>query len=304
MALVVKDVIIPSALAGQRNGRLDADLLVTVPGLYGLSSTHRLLAVAARSGAALIGTAFSEAGLRLGAAGPADGYRDYDQQVSTFTSHYSRTLLPGAPGDWKTWNGERWYRRPNKSIAAVPGQSNHGLGIARDYAQQLDADSAPESLTQEAVDWLNANCVRFGWSFELQPEPWHLRHFTGDILTPAVLQWEASNDVTPEEIRAAVKQAAYELANSVTNPVTPTDRNYRNDLWAAQQSGDGFPTDAGATPGGSSGALKVHLDAIVADLAQIKAALAAGGGGSGGVSAAEVEAIITERLNATKLQVD
>jgi len=80
-------------------------------------------------------------------------------------------------------------------------------------------------------------------------------------------------DVTPDEVKAAVKAAMWELANSANNPATATDRAYRNDLWATQLAADGFPNDAGATPVG--GALKARLDAIDATLAEVKTILAA-----------------------------
>ncbi len=83
---------------------------------------------------------------------------------------------------------------------------------------------------------------------------------------------------------ADVKQAMYELAQAVTNPTTPTDRNYRNDLYAAQQAGDGYSTDAGATPGGSSGALREQLNKIEATQALILARLDAISGGGGSVT--------------------
>jgi hypothetical protein len=69
-------------------------------------------------------------------------------------------------------------------------------------------------------------------------------------------------DMTPDELKAAVKAAMWELANSANNPANATDRAYRNDLWAIQLNADGFTTDAGATPVG--GALKARLDAIEA----------------------------------------
>jgi hypothetical protein len=83
--------------------------------------------------------------------------------------------------------------------AAVPGTSNHGWAIAKDFASETDGDAQPEAITAGAVKWLNENAPRFGWSFELQSEPWHLRHVTGDDVTPAVLAYEQGDDMTPAQ---------------------------------------------------------------------------------------------------------
>ena len=196
ITLPVTDVVMPSALAGQQNGRLSPALLVSIPDPTG-GATIRLLAVAARSRAALVQAA-ALAGFKLKSTSSADGYRDIAQQEAAFTSHYSKTVPPGLAGTGRTWNGVRWYRLPDKSIVAVPGTSNHGWGIANDYAEERDGDPGPESLSDAAVEWLVANAHLYGWSAELQPEPWHWRHVTGDTLTPAVLAYEASLSDTGE----------------------------------------------------------------------------------------------------------
>jgi LAS superfamily LD-carboxypeptidase LdcB len=110
----------------------------------------------------------------------ADTYRTYQEQVALFTSRYTMTPLPGRPS--KVWEGRRWWQKPNTAIAAVPGTSNHGLGIAVDIA---DASG-------DRLDWLEANALTYGfsWEFTSGAEPWHIRYYRGDDIPPAVADWK------------------------------------------------------------------------------------------------------------------
>ena len=63
-------------------------------------------------------------------------------------------------------------RKPN--LAAIPGTSNHGLGLA------VDLCGGVESFGTPAYRWMKANAPRFGWVHPSwaepggsRPEPWH-----------------------------------------------------------------------------------------------------------------------------------
>ncbi|MEV7007189.1 D-alanyl-D-alanine carboxypeptidase family protein [Streptosporangium sp. NPDC051022] len=63
-----------------------------------------------------------------------------------------------------------YYRRPG--FAAVPGRSNHGLGLA------VDLCGGVERFRSEEFNWLEANSKRFGWmhpkwAYVSPFEPWH-----------------------------------------------------------------------------------------------------------------------------------
>lgn len=63
-----------------------------------------------------------------------------------------------------------FYRRPG--FAAVPGRSNHGLGLAVDLCGGVDRFRSPQ------FNWLEANGKRFGWihpewAYSSPFEPWH-----------------------------------------------------------------------------------------------------------------------------------
>lgn len=146
-----------SATAGFANGFLPAEALCPLPGFPG----QRLRADAA--------TAFTA----MAQTYPlciTDSYRDYAAQVDLFA------------------------RKP--SLAAVPGTSNHGLGIAVDFGCGADRFGSPPYL------WLKANAARFGWVHPSwaepgsgRPEPWHWEFRgvpAGGVVPPTTLDAPSS----------------------------------------------------------------------------------------------------------------
>ena len=106
---------------------------------------HALRADAAAAFDRLAAAALAERGAPLCVN---DSYRSYAQQVSVFA------------------------RMPH--LAAVPGTSRHGLGVA------LDLGCGVERFGSEAHRWMKANGPRFGWVHPpwagvggSLPEPWH-----------------------------------------------------------------------------------------------------------------------------------
>lgn len=106
----------------------------------------------------------AQAWLSLQAAAAADGihfhvtdsYRTYTQQVA----------LAAAKGLYS-----------EGGLAAQPGTSNHGLGLAVDVG-----DSAAKSLTAPELAWLQRNAGRFGFS-TIAREPWHWEYHGGSVQT-------------------------------------------------------------------------------------------------------------------------
>ncbi|MFG1700978.1 D-alanyl-D-alanine carboxypeptidase family protein [Nonomuraea sp. NPDC049309] len=63
-----------------------------------------------------------------------------------------------------------YYRRPG--FAAVPGRSNHGLGLAVDLCGGVERSGSPEFV------WMEKNAKRYGWfhpswAYSSPFEPWH-----------------------------------------------------------------------------------------------------------------------------------
>ena len=109
-------------------------------------------------------------GITLGNVG---AYRTYDQQMALFRDRYRST--PTGSNVTRTFQGRTWWLLPGKAPSASPGTSNHGWGLA------IDIRSVGED---GRLDWLLANAHRFGWSWELDVEPWHIRYVLGDAPGP------------------------------------------------------------------------------------------------------------------------
>lgn len=197
--LPIQPVVLPSALKGIPNGKLPPEMLdqIGVPGAL-------MEKTAARAFRAML------AEMRKGGFNPRQvgHYRTYQQQLDLFLSRYreaSANEFASFPSQHrKQWDdaikqGYRtvyWVKKQNSNgswpaTAAVPGKSNHGIGLALDLAEEYDSDSAPDSIRSQWVNWLVANAGRYGISAELQSEPWHWRYVAGDKIPQAVKDFES-----------------------------------------------------------------------------------------------------------------
>ncbi len=122
-------------------------------------------------------------GIDLAPTSWADTYRSLEMQEYGFFQRYTdkpnKRLLKQKP---KIYKGKAWYLRKGNAPLAVPGTSNHNLGIAIDIA----------NASGKRLDWLLKNALDFGFSWELQSEPWHLRYTAGDNTPERVKLWKES----------------------------------------------------------------------------------------------------------------
>jgi len=125
-------VTVPEELKAYGNGRIPASALETIG-----HGSHRLAAKAAQSFKAMEAAAAAD-GVKIDVT---DSYRDYDTQVDLVR----RKGLYSQGG-----------------LAAKPGTSNHGWGLA------VDLD-----LNDEQQAWMRANGARFGFVEDTPREPWH-----------------------------------------------------------------------------------------------------------------------------------
>jgi hypothetical protein len=180
-------------LLGETNGELDPGILESTPGQAG-GPTVTLVRPAARAWRALCAAAL-KAGHTLKASGAASSYRTYAEQERLFRQRFTTSPVSGTV---RLWNGVRWYLRPGVALAAVPGTSNHGWGSAVDTGEERDGDSGTESIDAGTLAWLVDNEGRFGFSHEVQSEPWHIRYNAGDRIPNAVLLYEQSLTEKPK----------------------------------------------------------------------------------------------------------
>jgi LAS superfamily LD-carboxypeptidase LdcB len=138
----------PPSLLGEANGFLPASTLCPLSTGRG----HRLRTDAARAFERLQATYASSLGRPMCVT---DSYRSYAAQVDVFA------------------------RKP--SLAAVPGTSQHGWGLA------LDLCGGVQLFGSQAHEWMRANAPAFGWHHPQwarqggrKPEPWHWEYDGGD----------------------------------------------------------------------------------------------------------------------------
>jgi hypothetical protein len=178
--LPVKPVSLPSSLKGVQNGRLPETALEPC----GVNS-YKMHPNAARAMRALVAAA-KAAGFDVKATGT---YRSLESQERLFRERYVAAEIKGRPT--KKWNGVTYWQRPNTAMAATPGTSNHGLGLAIDFAEERDGKPGVESVSAAFVAWLIEHADEYGYSAEAQSEPWHWRYVAGDSIPAKVIEHEA-----------------------------------------------------------------------------------------------------------------
>jgi len=192
MVLPVKPVVYPAFLNNALNGKIDINRLSKIHSRGWLEPQTARAFKALQAAAAAVGILLT---FTFGGT-----YRTFEEQVTLFLQRYEPVSLaiymitPAARR--KTWNGQTYRLRKAANgnyfaMAAVPGTSNHGLAIAIDLASGTDPSNAV-ALAEAAHLWLLANVDRFGFSYEVQSERWHVRRVTGDNIEPAILAYEAS----------------------------------------------------------------------------------------------------------------
>jgi LAS superfamily LD-carboxypeptidase LdcB len=129
---------VASTATASENGRL-ADHELELIGIDG----HRLAPAAAAAFRRMRADA-ARAGIEIGVTG---AYRDYDAQVD----------LANRKGLYS-----------NGGLAARPGTSQHGWGLAVD----IDVNAAGQA-------WLRANAARYGFFEDVPREPWHWEFLRG-----------------------------------------------------------------------------------------------------------------------------
>ena len=209
------------------NGQMGSGVLVSVGG------GQALRADAAAAWLAVVAEVRARFGITLRLT---DSYRPYSVQVRIFNERYDPASSGGGPfGDVRWWGGVRYVRRRGAS-AAVPGTSNHGLGVAVDVTGLGGFDTSDGS----AYARLAAVAPAHGWSNKAGRkinEPWHWEYSPADdtkAKTPAPAQ-EDDMPFTPEELRGEVKTAISEMLLEVATGDAAYGRQTADNLTAASR---------------------------------------------------------------------
>lgn len=205
MVYPVTALKMPADLVSQPNGRLPDQLLVPVK--FAGRTGGRLHLQAARGWWAMVDACRQATGVTLTVTSLHDAYRIYDIQLSTFLSRYDpvslATYLITASSKRRkfAYNGKLyWKQRAGVASAAVPGTSNHGWGLAVDACELLANGASLGIASSRAWTWLLTHAHEYGFSWEVQTEPWHIRYVLGDAVTDAIRAFEAGGGSTPPQL--------------------------------------------------------------------------------------------------------
>lgn len=193
-------IIVPSTLLNVPNGKLPVFLLseVTLPGIRSGGMAFRN---AAKAFTAMQLIAKTELGLELTAS--SSPYRSWQQQYELFVSRYkpvsyARYLMLGS-AKRKRWNDAKsfghasiYWELVSGAMAAVPGTSNHGLGMAIDAAWFINGRIVPITAHTAGYAWFKrvTNDGSFGFK-QSSIEAWHIDYVLGDGLPEIVKQMDA-----------------------------------------------------------------------------------------------------------------
>ena len=173
----VVPIKLPADLKGVKPGSLPDSLLTVLPN--GQGKLHHL---AAKAWLALQAAAFEAQIKPFKPTSAGDTYRTFASQKAGFLARYQREPIDGTSS--RTWDGVKWYLKKGNAPMAVPGTSNHNLGLAVDVSE----------ASGKRLEWALLNAAKFGFSWEIQSEPWHIRYVSGDVLPDAVnAYWSLQN---------------------------------------------------------------------------------------------------------------
>lgn len=169
----------PSSIKDCKNGQIPARLLKPC-------GIRRFVMVepAATAMRGLVAKAASHR-IALSATGT---WRPLAAQEALFYRRYQKT--PSYPGArHEVYKGQEWWLRKGVAGAAVPGRSNHGWGLAVDFARRNKA-GVIVSLDAVTLQWLAEHGPTYGFYNTVRSENWHWCYCLGDKL-PAVLEDKA-----------------------------------------------------------------------------------------------------------------
>jgi LAS superfamily LD-carboxypeptidase LdcB len=184
-----KKLVMPKALAGQKNGRLPDSLLSPI------DCGGQMWDGAAVAFNALFAAA-AAAGITLKNIGD---YRPYSDIMAMFNDRYSIADQGRKPQVTRKFDGRTWYLKKGKAPSAAPDPSgktgsNHGWGLAIDLGVVSKKRKGTVSLSSapKALAWMCANAPVYGFYLQGSDpkspefEAWHWQYCLGDK-KPAIL---------------------------------------------------------------------------------------------------------------------
>ena len=149
-----------------------------------------------------------------------DAAAAFDRLSDAYQRRFSTPLC--ITDSYRTLAAQIDVKRRKPFLAATPGTSNHGWGLA------VDACGGVDSPTSEEHRWMMANAVLFGWVLPTwaqadgsKPEPWHWE-FSADLaaqMAQVLDQMRATGAIGPKKAAGAAGRAADDAAAPVKGAV-------------------------------------------------------------------------------------
>lgn len=182
------DVTLPKFIADRKhlNGKLDPAWL-RCPDNRGDSMTWKLFTPVSYAMQALqIEAKADGVAIPVGNSNVIDTtgrYRTYERQVALFYERYTTDITKAkTPYVTRSWEGRTWYLKKGMAMAATPGTSNHGYGLADDVAEDPDSDDSTPVLGIDSatLGWMRDVAPLHGWGLDTRVEPWHWHWYMPD----------------------------------------------------------------------------------------------------------------------------
>lgn len=106
-----------------------------------------------------------------------DTYRSLSTQLIAWNDRMTTQPIPNVKP--RVFEGKNWYLKPGKAPIAQPGKSNHNLALSVDISE----------ASGERFAFMAKTAALFGFTWELDSEPWHCNYYTGDAVPALVQQW-------------------------------------------------------------------------------------------------------------------
>ena len=177
MLLIVEPLKFCQHLKGKKPSEITSEILrKTVSG-------GKMELCAADAWDAMVAAAKAD-GIVLKPTSLGDQFRSIEQQKAAFLQRYQKEPLTNSTT--RTWNRQKWWLKKGYAPLAAPNDdqktcSRHMLGLAVDVAH----------ANGDILNWLIKNNAKFGFSHEVQVEPWHIRYVAGNAIPQAVLDYKA-----------------------------------------------------------------------------------------------------------------
>jgi LAS superfamily LD-carboxypeptidase LdcB len=114
----------------------------------------------------------------------ADTYRSIATQTAGFLARYQTQPIAGV--STRTWKGVTYYLKTGNAPMAAPGTSRHNLALAVDISEASDP---------ARMQFMLEHIQSYGFTWEVESEPWHIFYYVGDKVPALVQQWKEAKSL-------------------------------------------------------------------------------------------------------------